>query len=176
LIVHLACGMALNEYRVGSEFCRPGSPSRWIAERTRVCGHRRVLTFARDEDIRSLIRSASHQGTLCWREEECPCFEVRSAAIRRRRSWTAVQPVARIGRPLMSANGSGCPKNLLEEAMDTPNGALVRRCFRILNARSIGLTITLADITEKEFWVLGMIEAERQEQIRRGDGGNRNSR
>ena len=55
--------------------------------------------------------------------------------------------------------------------MDTPNGALVRRCFRILNAKSIGLTITLADITEEEFRVLELIEAERQEQIRNGDGG-----
>jgi hypothetical protein len=53
--------------------------------------------------------------------------------------------------------------------MDTPNGALVRRCFRVLNAKSIGLTITLADITEEEFRVLELIEAERQEQIRNGD-------
>jgi hypothetical protein len=43
------------------------------------------------------------------------------------------------------------PKNLLEEAINTPNGGLVRRCFRILNAKSTGLTITLADITEEEF-------------------------
>ena len=59
------------------------------------------------------------------------------------------------------SHGPGCPKNLLEEAMDTPNGALVRRCFRILNAKSIGLTITLADVTEEEFRVLELIEAER---------------
>ena len=49
------------------------------------------------------------------------------------------------------SHGPACPKNRLDEAMDTPNGALVRRCFRILNARCIGLTITLADITEEEF-------------------------
>jgi len=49
--------------------------------------------------------------------------------------------------------------------MDTPNGGLVRRCFRILNA-NIGLTITLRDITEEEFWVLEMIESERQEQAK----------
>ena len=54
--------------------------------------------------------------------------------------------------------------------MDTPNGALVRRCFRILNAKSIGLTITLADITEEEFRVLELIEAERQELIKARDG------
>ena len=68
------------------------------------------------------------------------------------------------------SHGPGCPKNLLEEAMDTPNGALVRRCFRLLNAKSIGLTITLADVTEEEFRVLELIEAERQEQIKAGDG------
>jgi hypothetical protein len=49
--------------------------------------------------------------------------------------------------------------------MDTPNGALVRRCFRVLNAKNIGLTITLADITEEEFRVLELIEIERQEQV-----------
>ena len=70
------------------------------------------------------------------------------------------------------SHGPGCPKNLLEEAMDTPNGALVRRCFRILNAKSIGLTITLADITEEEFRVLELIEAERQEQVRNGDAAH----
>jgi hypothetical protein len=60
--------------------------------------------------------------------------------------------------------------------MDTPNGGLVRRCFRLLNAKSIGLTITLADITEEEFRVLELNEAERQDKINSGDGGNRNSR
>jgi hypothetical protein len=68
------------------------------------------------------------------------------------------------------SHGPGCPKNLLEEAMDTPNGTLVRRCFRILNAKNIGLTITLADITEEEFRVLELIEVERQEQNRSGEG------
>ena len=52
--------------------------------------------------------------------------------------------------------------------MDTPNGGLVRRCFRILSAKNIGLTITLADITEEEFRVLKLIEAERQERINGG--------
>jgi hypothetical protein len=66
-----------------------------------------------------------------------------------------------------------CPKNLLEEAMDTPNGALVRRCFRILNAKNIGLAITLADITEEEFQALELIEEARQEQMRSGDAAIR---
>jgi hypothetical protein len=64
-----------------------------------------------------------------------------------------------------ASHGPGYPKNPFEEAMDTPSGALVRICFHILNAKSIGLTITLADITEEEFRVLELIEAERREQI-----------
>jgi hypothetical protein len=46
----------------------------------------------------------------------------------------------------------------------------------LLNAKSIGLTITLADITEEEFRVLELIEAERQEQIKAGDGAISRSR
>ena len=57
------------------------------------------------------------------------------------------------------SHGSACPKNRLDEGMDTPNGGLVRRCFRILDAKNIGLMITLADITEEEFRVLELIEA-----------------
>ena len=49
--------------------------------------------------------------------------------------------------------------------MDTPNGALVRRCFRLLNAKSIGLTITFADITEEEFRVMELTEAQQKEHI-----------
>ena len=49
--------------------------------------------------------------------------------------------------------------------MDSPNGVLVRRCFRILNAKSMGLTITLADITEEELRAMELIEAARQEQV-----------
>jgi len=61
------------------------------------------------------------------------------------------------------SHGPACPRNLLDEAMDTPNGVLVRRCFRIMGAKSMGLTITLSDITEEEFRAMEMIEAARQE-------------
>jgi hypothetical protein len=64
-------------------------------------------------------------------------------------NWAAAQPAVRIGKAIDVSHGPACPKNLLEEAMDTPGGTLVRRCFRILNAKSIGLTVTLADITEE---------------------------
>ena len=86
------------------------------------------------------------------------------------RGWTAAPPAARTRKLSTVSHGSGCPKNLLDEAMDTPNGALVRRCFRILNAKNIGLTITLADITEEEFRVLELIEVERQAKIKAADG------
>jgi hypothetical protein len=58
---------------------------------------------------------------------------------------------------------------MLEEAMGKPSGALVRRCFRILNAKSLGLAITPDDITEEEFRVLELIEAERQDHMRCGE-------
>ena len=64
---------------------------------------------------------------------------------------------ARIGRRHRCQPRAGLSQNRLEEAMDTPNGALVRRCFRHLNARTLGPSnhrITLADITEEEFRVL----------------------
>jgi hypothetical protein len=65
---------------------------------------------------------------------------------------------------LRLAGHGGCPRNLLEEAVETPNGILVRRCFRLFNAKSIGLLITLADITEEEIRVMELIETARSEQ------------
>ena len=117
--------------------------------------------------MRFLIRSVLHQGTLCKSEEECPDAVYRC----RRCGYSAQQEID--GCPECGANwkaidvshGPNCPRNLLGQSMETPNGTLVRRCFRILNAKALGLTITLADITEEEFRVLEMIEAERQEQI-----------
>ena len=67
------------------------------------------------------------------------------------------------------SHGAARPKQLVEEAFDTSNGILVRRCFRLLNAKSMGLAITLADITEEELRVMEHIEAERQAQA--ADGG-----
>jgi hypothetical protein len=67
------------------------------------------------------------------------------------------------------SHGPNCPKNLLDEAMETPNGLLVRRCFRLLNAKTIGITITLDDITEEEFRVMELIEAEHKDSIDAAD-------
>jgi hypothetical protein len=69
------------------------------------------------------------------------------------------------------SHGPGCPKNLLNDAMESANGVLVRRCFRLLHAKAMGLTITLADITEEEFRAMELIEAERQEQVSNEDSG-----
>jgi hypothetical protein len=49
--------------------------------------------------------------------------------------------------------------------MDMPNGLLVRRCFRLLNARTLGLTLTLSDITEEEFRVMELIDSEQKEYV-----------
>jgi hypothetical protein len=73
-----------------------------------------------------------------------------------------------VPRPLESldvSHGPNCPRNLPTEAMDSPNGILVRRSFRILNAKPIGLTITLNDIAEEEFRVMELINSEQKESV-----------
>jgi len=125
--------------------------------------------------VRFPIRSALRQATLCGKEEDCP------DRVFRCRQCGYSQPTEMDGCPTCGAewkaidvsHGPGCPRNLLEEAMETPNGVLVRRCFRILNAKAMGLTITLADITEEEFRVLELIDTERQEQISAEDNNAR---
>jgi hypothetical protein len=105
--------------------------------------------------VRFLIRSVLHQGGLCGAEEECP-----DRVFRCRKCGYSAQTEL-----------NGCPACGADwKAIDVSHGpgTLVRWCFRILNAKSIGLTITLADITEEEFRVLELIEAERQEQIKGG--------
>ena len=72
------------------------------------------------------------------------------------------------------SHGPACPKHLVEEAFETPNGILVRRCFRLLNAKAMGLTLTLNDITEEELRVMELIEAKREEQTRAEDSGAQN--
>jgi hypothetical protein len=73
-------------------------------------------------------------------------------------------PVCRAGwKAIDVSHGPNCPKNLLDEALDTPNGVLVRRCFRLLNAKAIGLTLTLDDVTEEEFRVMELIDSEQKE-------------
>jgi len=43
-----------------------------------------------------------------------------------------------------------------------------------MGAKSMGLTITLSDITEEEFRAMEMIEAARQEQAQAEDNGAQN--
>jgi hypothetical protein len=110
---------------------------------------------------------------LCGKEEDCP------DRIFRCRQCGHFSPAELDGCPACGAgwkqidvsHGPGCPRNLVEEAMETFNGVLVRRCFRLLNAKALGVTITLADLTEEEFRVMEMIEAVRQEQEADEDKG-----
>jgi hypothetical protein len=116
--------------------------------------------------VRFLIRSALRQGTLCGKEEDCPdrVFRCRQCGYSAATELDGC-PVCGAGwKAIDVSHGPGCPRNLLEEAMETPNGVLIRRCFRLLNAKAMGLSITLADITEEEFRAMELIETERQEQ------------
>ena len=111
------------------------------------------------------------QGALCGREEDCPdrVFRCRKCGYAAPAEFDGCPGCGADWKAIDVSHGPSCPKNRLDEAMDSPSGTLVRRCFRILNAKAIGLTITLADITEEEFRVLELIEAERQEQMRSGE-------
>ena len=107
------------------------------------------------------------QGTLCGKEEECPdrVFHCRECGYSAQTELDGCPACGAGWKAIDVSHGAGCPKNLLEEAMDTPNGVLVRRCLRLLNAKAMGLLITLADITEEEFRAMEMIESDRQQQI-----------
>jgi hypothetical protein len=123
--------------------------------------------------VRFLVRSALHQATLCAKEEDCPdrVFRCRQCGYS---AATELDGCAACGagwKAIDVSHGPGCPRNLLEEAMETPNGVLVRRCFRLLNAKALGFAITLEDITEEELRTIELIESERQEQVRAEDNG-----
>jgi hypothetical protein len=128
--------------------------------------------------VRFLIRSALRQGTLCGSEEDCPdrVFRCKRCGHSQPGELDSCPACGAGWKHIDVSHGPDCPKNLLDEAMDSPDGVLVRRCFRLLNAKAIGLTITLADITEEEFRVMEMIEAERQDRVRNGDGAPRGPR
>ena len=117
--------------------------------------------------MRFLIRSVLRQGSLCGKEEDCPdrVFRCRQCGYSSPDELDGCPACGAGWKAIDVSHGPNCPRNLLDEAMDTPNGILVRRCFRLLNAKAMGLTITLADITEEEFRVMELIEVERQEQM-----------
>jgi hypothetical protein len=123
--------------------------------------------------VRFLIRSVLRQGALCGRDEDCPdrIFRCRRCGYSQGDEFEVCPACAAGWKDVDVSHGPGCPKNLLQEAMETGNGALVRRCFRIRAAKDLGLTITLADVTEEEFRTLELIEAERGEQSKEEDSG-----
>jgi len=117
--------------------------------------------------LRFLIRSVCRQGAVCGKEEECPdrVFRCRQCGYSSPGELDGCPACGADWKAIDVSHGQNCPKNLLEEAMDSPNGVLVRRCFRLLNAKTIGLTITLNDITEEEFRVMELIDTEQKEHV-----------
>jgi len=116
-----------------------------------------------------------HQGGLCGREEDCPdrVFRCRKCGYSAQTELDGCPACGAEWKAISVSHGPGCPTNLLEEAMNTPNGVLVRRCFRLLNTKSMGLTITLSDITEEELRAMELIEVARQEQTTAEDSNAR---
>ena len=123
--------------------------------------------------MRFLIRSVLRQGTLCGSEEDCPdrIYRCRQCGYSASTELDGCPACGAGWKAIDVSHGPGCPKGLLEDALDTPNGILVRRCLRILNAKTMGLSITLADITEEEFQVMEIIEAERSRKDVEEDAG-----
>ncbi|HTX36142.1 MAG TPA: hypothetical protein VME43_14025 [Bryobacteraceae bacterium] len=115
--------------------------------------------------IRFLVRSVLRQGSLCGPEAECPdhVLRCRLCGYSLPESIDACPACGAGWRQIDVSHGPACPKNILNDALESGNGVLVRRCFRILNAKQIGFAITLADITEEEFRVIELIDAERSE-------------
>ena len=104
---------------------------------------------------------------LCGPDEECPdrVFRCRKCGYSAQTELDGCPACGADWKAIDVSHGPGCPKNLLEEAMDTPNGILVRRSFRLFNAKAIGLSIALDDITEEEFRVMEVIDVELKEHI-----------
>ena len=117
--------------------------------------------------MRFLIRSSIRQGTLCGKEEDCPdrIFRCRMCGYSVSTELDGCPACGAGWKAIDVSHGPACPRNLLDEAMDTPNGVLVRRSFRLFNAKAIGLSITLDDITEEEFRVMELIDVEQKEHI-----------
>lgn len=117
--------------------------------------------------MRFLVRSAIRQAGLCGKEEDCP------DRVFRCRQCGYSSPIELDGCPACHAgwkaidvsHGPNCPRGLVDEAMETPNGVLVRRAFRLLNAKGLGITITLEDVTEEEFRVMELIDSEQKEHV-----------
>ena len=114
------------------------------------------------------MRRVLRQDSLCGKEEDCPdrVFRCRRCGFVMRIEPDGCNACGAGWKAVDVSHGPACPRHMLDEAMETANGVLVRRCFRILNSKSFGLTITLADITEQEFRVLELIDVERQAYIK----------
>ena len=116
--------------------------------------------------MRFLVRSSLRAGTLCGKEEDCPdrVFRCMQCGYSAGVEFDECPACGAGWKSVDVSHGPGCPKNLLDDAMETPNGVLVRRCFRLVNAKVMGITLTLSDITEQEFRVMELIDSEQHEQ------------
>jgi hypothetical protein len=119
-----------------------------------------------------LIRSVLHQSELCPKEEDCPdhIYRCRRCGYSDSRELDGCPACGAPWKEIDVVHGPNCPKLQVEEAMDSPIGALIRRCFRLLSDLKLGFHITLADITEEEHRVIEQIEHQRQEKVDAGDG------
>jgi hypothetical protein len=123
--------------------------------------------------VRFLVRSVLRQESLCGREDECPdrVFRCRGCSYSQSEEMDQCPRCYAGWKQMDVSHGLACPKSLLTEALETGAGILVRRCFRLLSVKAMGITITLADITEEELQVMEIIEAERTRNDADEDAG-----
>ena len=113
--------------------------------------------------LRHLIGLALRQSGLCGKEAECPdhVFLCRVCGYSTGDEIDECPNCGAGWKSLDVSHGPDCPKNRFDDGMESQHGALIRRGFRLLNAKGIGITLTLSDVTEEEFRVMEMIESER---------------
>jgi hypothetical protein len=114
--------------------------------------------------LRYLIGQALRQASLCAREDQCPdhVFRCRLCGYSTGNEIDDCPQCHGGWKALDVSHGPNCPKNRFDEGMDSQHGALVRRGFRLLSLKQVGVMLTLADLTEEEFRVMELIESERQ--------------
>ena len=124
--------------------------------------------------MRFLVRSVLRQQSVCPRDDQCidPLYRCRVCGHSQPEEMDQCPRCDAGWKQMDVSHGPNCPRNLLTDALETGLGILVRRCFRLLALKEdVGITITLADVTEEELQVMEVIVAERARKDGEDDAG-----
>jgi hypothetical protein len=95
------------------------------SRQTKTRNSRAPGDWPEEPGVRFLTRSVLCQGTLCGPDEECPdrAFRCRRCGYSAHGELNGCPACGADWKAIDVSHGPGCPKNLLEEALDSPNGA-----------------------------------------------------